>query len=380
MDSIPGQADDPPANVGAPFVLPGAWQNWGEAPAGAVLRLDPAAGEIVLEGEGRELRLLVANRGVPALLHAALALHANVPAATWPGDGGFSGAVKAPAPLLSGRDEPGTAAARTVVNGVQHFLANLPAVLAGDVEGVHQLRVAIRRLRTVLVLFEPCLPPGAAADELDAILHAFGRTLGGVRDWDVFCVETLPHLPGNGERAGLEDAAADRRRAARAEAVRGLPDEAVILFARTAATWAAAATQTGRGERLKDVAPALLSRLERKVRRRGRHVAELGITELHALRRANKKLRYGVEYLRPLFPGKRVKPFLHACEQLGVSLGAVNDAAHAAAAMANLAAAHPELAKTTELTVAVLDSRREEAASRARDDWRAWKAAKPFWA
>src|SRR5262249_54536724 len=37
------------------------------------------------------------------------------------------------------------------------LLANQPAADAGDVEGVHQMRIAIRRLRTALVLFAPHL-------------------------------------------------------------------------------------------------------------------------------------------------------------------------------------------------------------------------------
>src|SRR5687767_9632189 len=39
-----------------------------------------------------------------------------------------------------------------VAAGLGHLLANQPAAAAGDPEGVHQMRVAIRRLRTALAL------------------------------------------------------------------------------------------------------------------------------------------------------------------------------------------------------------------------------------
>ena len=377
LDSHPS-----PAGTGL-LLLPGAWQNWGGAPAGSVVRLDPGAGELVLEGSGRELRLLMAGGGVPALLHAALALHAGVPAASWPGNAGGS-VVKAPAVLLSGRDRPGTAAARTVENAVQHFLANLPAVFAGDVEAVHQLRIAIRRLRTVLVLFKPFLPEDAATDELDTVLRSLGRSLGAARDWDVFCLEILPGVAAAVDADALAPAAGEHRRAAQAQSARDLSDEVLLRFARAAASWSADVAQagdaqTGADGRLEDAAPALLTRLEHKVRRRGRHMAALGVAELHALRRANKKLRYGVEYLRPLFPRKRVKPFLRACERLGQSLGEVNDAANAAAMLASLAADRPGLDEAVQATAGTVARRRRDAAARAQSDWRTWKAAEPFW-
>jgi triphosphatase len=72
------------------------------------------------------------------------------------------------------------------------LLVNQPAVLRGEeTEGVHEMRVGIRRLRSLLVLFEPFLERHAAerfADEL----RRLGRVLGSPRDWDVFLDESLP--------------------------------------------------------------------------------------------------------------------------------------------------------------------------------------------
>ena len=65
------------------------------------------------------------------------------------------------------------------------LLANQPAVLRGDEgEGIHQMRIGIRRLRSLLVLFERFLEPHAATRFSDE-LRRLGRVLGAARDWDV---------------------------------------------------------------------------------------------------------------------------------------------------------------------------------------------------
>ena len=76
---------------------------------------------------------------------------------------------------------------RRIIDGVlAHLMANQPAAVAGDIEGVHQMRVAIRRLRAALVLFRPRLEPHAEA-RLTEALRSLGRIFGEARDWDVFC-------------------------------------------------------------------------------------------------------------------------------------------------------------------------------------------------
>ena len=58
-----------------------------------------------------------------------------------------------------------------------HLLANKSAALAGDAEGVHQLRIAIRRLRTALRLFAPRLEPHAAAAFLGKLQRTVERCI-----------------------------------------------------------------------------------------------------------------------------------------------------------------------------------------------------------
>lgn len=101
-------------------------------------------------------------------------------------------------------------------------LEQTPAVLRGDdTRAVHDMRVAIRRLRSALLTFEPCFPER----RIRALRHAtrrIGRKLGHVRDADVHLAALRGALGGAsaGERPGVVyaiDELVARRRTALAE-------------------------------------------------------------------------------------------------------------------------------------------------------------------
>src|SRR3546814_12195228 len=71
--------------------------------------------------------------------------------------------------------------------------SDLPVLRNRDIEGVHQMRVALRRLRSALSLFAPALP-AALTDPLIAELRWLNGPLGRKRDIDVFLAETLVPL------------------------------------------------------------------------------------------------------------------------------------------------------------------------------------------
>ena len=63
-----------------------------------------------------------------------------------------------PSPMRLNSDDPAIDALRAIVEEtLGHLLANQPAALAGDPEGVHQVRIAVRRIRSALRLFSPHL-------------------------------------------------------------------------------------------------------------------------------------------------------------------------------------------------------------------------------
>ncbi|HSD62075.1 MAG TPA: CYTH and CHAD domain-containing protein, partial [Burkholderiales bacterium] len=95
--------------------------------------------------------------------------------------------------------------------------ANEDGMLEGrDPEYLHQMRVALRRLRSALGMFRAVLPREALEPPAQELKWLAGR-LGPARDWDVFLGETLPRVAAPAGAAGIEAfrpaAEACRRRA-----------------------------------------------------------------------------------------------------------------------------------------------------------------------
>ncbi|MGH8619400.1 MAG: CHAD domain-containing protein, partial [Burkholderiales bacterium] len=106
------------------------------------------------------------------------------------------------------------------------FQANQHGMLAGaDHEYLHQMRVALRRLRSAFTLFRHVLPPEQATPHVTALRRLAG-VLGAARDWDVFETERLPgvaaQFKGHRAVAALTKAVADTRRARTAAARRAI--------------------------------------------------------------------------------------------------------------------------------------------------------------
>ena len=90
-----------------------------------------------------------------------------------------------PAPRLGRTSTPIDVVRAAIASGTQRLLANDPVVRQdSDPEGVHQARVATRRLRSDLRTFGALLDPDWT-DALRAELGWIGGLLGAVRDADV---------------------------------------------------------------------------------------------------------------------------------------------------------------------------------------------------
>ena len=115
---------------------------------------------------------------------------------------------------------------------MQHLAANEAGCAAGeDSEYLHQLRVAIRRLRTAIRLFTDHLD---AAKMLPIVeeLRWLGGQLGTTRDLDVFLEETLPPViaawPNHAGLARLREGIAVRRDAANAASCADVEQQPLI--------------------------------------------------------------------------------------------------------------------------------------------------------
>jgi hypothetical protein len=109
-------------------------------------------------------------------------------------------------PGLDGSMPYGEAAARTVAVRASEVYAHAEGVLdMRDIERVHAMRVATRRLRAVLEIYEPCFP----REELGPVLRevkTLADALGERRDPDVelLALEQFAASVGPDERAGVE--------------------------------------------------------------------------------------------------------------------------------------------------------------------------------
>ena len=270
--------------------------------------------------------------------------------------------------------------------GLGHLLVNQPSALAGHAEGVHQMRVAVRRLRATLTMFAPHLEPHATA-LFENELRRLGQVFGQARDWDVFCLQILPDALGTARDAVWRDlllkpamAARDTAYDAFAAEVRGAAFTGLVLGL---AAWGEEGRLMGHGARkasLVDLCPALLDRLASKVERRGRHIGRRSDSQLHALRKSLKKLRYGIDFVQPVFDPKPVEAYLHACKKLQQTLGDMNDCVTAIGLAERLAdGTRPDLAPAVGALAEQLERRRRQALHALTKQSKAFRSQPRFW-
>ena len=277
---------------------------------------------------------------------------------------------------------------KMVAAGARDIALDLAGAARVDVEGVHRLRAAIRKLRTVLVLFGPHLDP-VATERFNRDLRDLGRVLGGGRDWDVFLTETLAEAEadlGPDSLGPLRPRAAQRSDSAHAAVADVLagPLPTALLLGLSLWTagrgWLRDCDDVAADAPLIDRLPHLLDRLERRVQARGRRVRSRDGEELHDLRKAMKKLRYASEDVSSLFRGKAVGAYVGRIKKVLADLGRINDAAVTDTRLSELAI--PDDPAVTRAAEALRDWN-AKSSDRARHDlhhhWRKFRHTDPFW-
>lgn len=303
-----------------------------------------------------------------------------------------------PDPVLASKiklDRKGTvedAFTVTVMACLDHFEANFPSVMkAHDPEGLHQMRVAIRRLRSAVSVFRPALAC-PAIDALADEAKALGHTLGAVRDLDVFRDEMLePVLDHYGRTEGLRimsEIIEGRRVVAWANALAAVREPRVMDFEREfRAAVAAKAWREGdrRGYQLpvKKFAREVLSHRLGTVAELANRMDALRLEERHKLRLRLKKLRYSAEFFQSLYPKKKSGPYLKALRRLQDVFGYLNDVATAERLLGEVTGGsfHPQpLLRAEGLVLGWHGLGADATASRAKKRWKKLKKEDPFWA
>ena len=243
-----------------------------------------------------------------------------------------------PSPVAAGMNS-NSAFKALVLTCLAHYTANQRGMLAGaDPEYLHQMRVALRRLRSVFSTFAP-LFPAAVLEPPVAETRWLARILGTARDRDVFVAETLPPVSARYAQhrglAALTRSAANLRQAANRaarRAVRSARGQGLLLALgawTSAETWLEGldvAQHTEMQRPVSGFARTVLDAALERVRKRGRHFANLAPPELHRLRIAAKKLRYATEFFAPLHDRRNARDYQRALARLQDALGSYNDA------------------------------------------------------
>jgi CHAD domain-containing protein len=240
--------------------------------------------------------------------------------------------------------------------------------------GVHQTRVALRKLRAAFNVFREAAASEVGRRELKA-LSAEAKWLAGecapARDLHVFLTETAQDAPPVIVRVArrLARVHLERARSALSGARFTMLDAALQAFAEQA---------PAEGGRLDDYARDILETRADKVGKRAHKLLGLDGKRLHELRIAIKKLRYAAIFLAPAvarspFDSRAAKAYIEATVRLQGALGTLNDRAVAGQMMADIAVA----ARPTEDVAQPLRKLAKQAASgekrRRRKLERAWK-------
>ena len=219
---------------------------------------------------------------------------------------------------------------------LRHIAANESAVRRSDPEGVHQMRVGLRRLRGAMALFKRLLGD-KQSERIKSELKWLTGELAPARDLEVYersKIEPLRGvLPSKTGMKELVHTLASRRAAAfnRAKAAVDSPRYRSLLL--DTLQWLEngdlAKHRRRQGGPIERFAAKVLARRTKKAKKKAAKLRKLDPTQRHKLRIAVKKLRYGSDFFENLFLGrkaeKRLSRFKGRLKDLQDCLGALND-------------------------------------------------------
>ncbi len=256
--------------------------------------------------------------------------------------------MKAKAPRL----EPGINRGKALVDSAglacRQALWNWEAFEAGgDEEAIHQMRVALRRLRVALKAFR--------AEQSEEVWRRFseeakalGTTVGELRDLDVLALDIVAPLeavPEKPDIAALRTVLDGARRTAREALVETLLAPRWIEFRSKLALWPMQVEQQLEQEdgavydrSARKAGYKALRRLWKRIDEAADDVDTLDIERRHALRKDLRRLRYAVELIAPLADDADAGRMITEIRRLQYSLGHLNDlaTAHRLVEMSNI--------------------------------------------
>lgn len=210
-----------------------------------------------------------------------------------------------------------------VMSCLQHFRWNEGIVAKErNPEALHQLRVAMRRLRSAFDLFRPVVRKSRRFRLLSNDLRWASRTLGEARNLDVFLMLL--------ERRSMADQQVKRLREESYDRVVAMLDSPRFLgMMLNLVRWLSVGKWRERAPSQLPLGRFAARRLQKSWARLAGERSLSGMREKqrHRFRLRTKKFRYALEFLRSINPGAKheAKPFHAALEALQDELGQLND-------------------------------------------------------
>jgi CHAD domain-containing protein len=245
-----------------------------------------------------------------------------------------SGSNRERAPECRGlSDRPAVEAVRSAIaDALDRLREQEPAARAFDPEGVHRMRAAVRRLRSVLRTFRPLIEERwarAFADELEWLADL----LGAVRDLDVLRqrYSSWTDRDSCGSILVLLAALDDRLAKARDDLARGIESD---RYRRLLASWEEAGRRPRTGdagdEPCRSALPRRVADAARVLRRAGRRLeADDPDRAFHEVRILAKRARYAAEAVAPALDDRRrpmAERFARRAAKIQDALGKLQDA------------------------------------------------------
>ncbi|KAA0682287.1 CYTH and CHAD domain-containing protein [Roseomonas genomospecies 6] len=285
-----------------------------------------------------------------------------------------------------------------VRHGLRLLLANEACALAGgDVEGLHQMRVALRRLRTAIRLFRPLTGQPDACRAGNGI-RWFSRQLGPARDWDVLLWHGIEPFAATAKApadtlAALAAAVREARRAPAEAAVEAIQSPRCAGLILALGSWleegawqsgAAAEIRAQLDRPMAELSGPWLAAQHAKALKAGALKAGRGLDGADAatrdrLRRRLRKLRHTVEFFRGLYAETATVPFIAALDALLGALDAEHDAAVARDLLRGLSADQPEHRPAADATARWLAKQADKRRKALPGLWKTFREGAVFW-
>lgn len=308
--------------------------------------------------------------------------------------------VKAKMPLLDPHENTEQAFIKMVRACLMHMQANEIGFVRhyqSDPEFLHQIRVALRRLRSIFNLFKNLLPKTimrTITPELGWLNHKFGPA----RDWDVLNYETLPTLfatvhdhPELPALTQVLKTVHEEKLTAAHEAILSSHYSQLLLELNSwldQCPWRLHADALVWDHPILEYAHHLLEKRHKVVVKRPKNLLKLDDTGRHELRIDCKKLRYSTEFFSSLYTqdhakaatAQTFKTYLNALMALQDCLGHLNDSITAQETLAEVKhRVSPMQRALLECCLSQMTDKHDQLLTILGKDWSEFRECPRFW-